>query len=743
MKFYLPGGFLALAAIVNDIPRVVAQEDADQGSGTFDVDATGGTSAASDPDDIIQFKHFSASNSTQTCVGDEHALPFNNQIRGVNLGGWLVLEPWITPSLFYQFLDGDEQSVGMDMYSFCEVLGPEEGNKQLRRHWDTWVTEDIIKELAASGAVNSLRLPVGDWQYEPYGPYIGCTDGANDYVDFVLDWAAAYGLSVLIDVHGMKGSQNGFDNSGQSMGMQWTSSINVYPRGLTTFQHWPIRNAAWMGKFDVHTLKYPEINRANIQHSLDVLEAIAMRYSGHPAVLGLQPVNEPWEHTPIKELKNFYWQGYLIMKKHAPYWKYIMHDSFRFDTKIWGGFMKGCPDRALDTHIYQAWQDPGSRLAFFNDACAQKGRIADMESQFGPVVVGEWSLATDNCVMWLNGFNDNIPGFPRLPCKYVECADPYMGFDQPGTPVDPSKALQGPYGTGMSGPVWGLCPVGRDWVKERKKAPNDWMHAPPTAPKHLDDSDFVMSQLALKKIDAFSTVGHGFYFWNFNAELDDPHWSYLQALERGWIPKGNLNSDIISNACKKEDSGQFTCVCKRNQLESSVKGALRYCLNDQGIKGDAAKYVDGLEGDALYEEADRVFNIFWSKHRVEGATCDFGGLAMLKEINATDSDEIDDDFYYYYGVEEPSIANVIFKIFLGVVGGVLVGGLVGFFVAMRVSKKFNARVSRALSRSVVGRNLRSSKVFNATFHPQDYDEIADAEPSAWAQLTPSNGNPKA
>ncbi len=26
----------------------------------------------------------------------------NFKFRGVNLGGWLVLEPWITPSLFYQ-----------------------------------------------------------------------------------------------------------------------------------------------------------------------------------------------------------------------------------------------------------------------------------------------------------------------------------------------------------------------------------------------------------------------------------------------------------------------------------------------------------------------------------------------------------------------------------------------------------------------------------------------------------------
>ena len=28
--------------------------------------------------------------------------------RGTALGGWLVLEPWITPSLFYQFLGASE-----------------------------------------------------------------------------------------------------------------------------------------------------------------------------------------------------------------------------------------------------------------------------------------------------------------------------------------------------------------------------------------------------------------------------------------------------------------------------------------------------------------------------------------------------------------------------------------------------------------------------------------------------------
>jgi glucan 1,3-beta-glucosidase len=209
-----------------------------------------------------------------------------------------------------------------------------------------------------------------------------------------------------------------------------------------SFQHWPIRDARWIGTFDPTTAEYTTINYENIQHGLKVIQKIVDLYSGHPAVLGLEPVNEPWQYTPIDVLKRFYWEGYLIVKKSAPYWKYIMHDSFRLDPKVWGGFMDGCPERALDTHIYQAWRDPDSRLGFYADACARKRILATMEREFGPVIVGEWSLATDNCAMYLNGFQDNLPGFPRLPCKFTPCAESYLGKSQPGVPLDPSKPLQ-------------------------------------------------------------------------------------------------------------------------------------------------------------------------------------------------------------------------------------------------------------------------------------------------------------
>ena len=43
------------------------------------------SSGESRPHDSVVFEHFVAHNKTMTCSADEHARPFNNQIRGVNL----------------------------------------------------------------------------------------------------------------------------------------------------------------------------------------------------------------------------------------------------------------------------------------------------------------------------------------------------------------------------------------------------------------------------------------------------------------------------------------------------------------------------------------------------------------------------------------------------------------------------------------------------------------------------------
>lgn len=77
-----------------------------------------------------------------------------------------------------------------------------------------------------------LRLPIGDWTLDQYDVYVGCMNGAAERIHWLLDTASKYDLKVWIDMHAMQGSQNGFDNSGQAMGFEWTDD--------DTFHHWDI-----------------------------------------------------------------------------------------------------------------------------------------------------------------------------------------------------------------------------------------------------------------------------------------------------------------------------------------------------------------------------------------------------------------------------------------------------------------------------------------------------------------------
>jgi glucan 1,3-beta-glucosidase len=568
------------------------------------------------------FSSFKAHDDTRTCSRDTHSTPFNRQVRGANLGGWLVLEPWITPSLFYQFLGTQErfgdkapEKTGMDSYTFCTALGPEEANRQLRVHWANWVTEADIKEMAEAG-VNSLRVPVGDWMFSPYEPFVGCTDGAIEELDRVADLALKYDIDLLLDIHGLIDSQNGFDNSGRTSAVKWTSIASTQPVGTTTFEHWPIRQAGWAGTYDPETRNYSSINYGNLNQSLTAVENIIHRYAAHPAILGLQPVNEPWELTPIEVLKNYYWKSYKRVKVLAPHWKFVLHDSFRFGLQYWSEFMKGCPDIALDTHIYQAWMNPGTKADYFANACQQKYTLGDMENALMPVIVGEWSLGTDNCAMWLNGFNDNLPGFPKVICQLKKCPvqSTYLGNGFPGTPLDVTKPIQGPYGTGTSGPSFGLCPV------------NSNVTFGQTKPE--DEVEF-MRNLNLKKLNAFA-VGHGWYFWNFKTELDT-RWDFLQLIRLGAFPKNvsaYSDEDGVFDACDKEDKGEFVCRAKRGVKRYELVNGLAYACNADAVDCSDIK----TRFLTLEEQCDWAFNEYWQSERLKGATCDFGGAAHLLSI---------------------------------------------------------------------------------------------------------------
>lgn len=306
------------------------------------------------------------------------------KIRGVSLGGWIVLEPWIVPSLFEQF---DPLDNVVDQWRFCEVLGKQECLRQLQHHWDTFVLESDIQLLAASG-LNHVRIPVGYWLFGDIRQGEPWVDGELPYLRRAIFWCLKYGMHVVLDLHAAPGSQNPFDNSGKKGSIMWADSVSDSSSG--------------------------RIRRYNIDRTLAFLRNLTSYFTRpefQQVVVAIEPVNEAFLSLPIDILKDFYLQAYEIIKTGAdPNRGYdiavIIGDSFRFGA--WNGFMFPPHYRHvwIDTHIYQMFDT--YHLAFSpqqheRETCAVTRKYVSVSPL--STLVGEWSLATTDCAVYQNGYN--------------------------------------------------------------------------------------------------------------------------------------------------------------------------------------------------------------------------------------------------------------------------------------------------------------------------------------------------
>ena len=209
----------------------------------------------------------------------------------------------------------------------------------------------------------------------------------------------------------------------------------------------------------------------------------------------------------------------------------------------------------------------------------------------------------------------------------------------------------------------------------------------------------------------------------------------MLALERGWIPKGNLNDANIMDACHKEDNGLYLCIAKRNQLAKNIRAGIEYVISSEGTDANGNKEVtiachDGttavlnytiaqkLDGEDLYTTADCAFNFYWDNHKGSGATCDFGGTATLLEVNKTYTDDDDDSMdngAIFVDVQAAELSGLI-----GI--GIILGAFLGFALAMRYNKHFNKTVSM----SKMGQSMKSNPLLSRSFGgftDDDYMEI--------------------
>ena len=451
------------------------------------------------------------------------------KIKGTNLGSLFVLEPYISPSLFYQFLGINDRVVG-DTYNFCDYLGPKEANRQLRLHWENWVNEEKLNKLKKLG-INTIRIPVGDWMFIPYYTYkkeedgIKCFDGSIEYLDRIMNHLSVIGVNAIIDLHGVKDSQNGYDNSGLAKNIITQKKDNIL-----YFSHWNSRKADWIGDYNLTTKSYNNINYDNIYFTLNIIEIILDRYKDFKSFWGLEPINEPWEHTPLNVLKFFYKKVYdMFVEKVSKNKVLVFHDSFR--PQNWTSFRflekTSIPKVKiyLDTHQYMAWGIP----IRFNKYLEGAEKWKQPYTVFN-IIVGEFSLATDNCIMWLNGFMDNYPGFPNQKCYYDDCPYKDIYFNQI------LNGLNGPFGEGESYPNEnGQCPNSIPFYLNKNISLDENLIKNSSNYNQNDKEKFYATTLFQQLTKSYEKNSDGWIFWNFDTESSSYQWSYIKINDKGYL----------------------------------------------------------------------------------------------------------------------------------------------------------------------------------------------------------------
>jgi len=294
--------------------------------------------------------------------------------RGVNLGGWLSLEPFITPSLF----NYDSKLGIIDEWTLVTHLGPATAKSTLEKHYATFVTEQTFIDIANAG-LDHVRIPFSYWAVSTYSgdPYVARVSWR--YLLRGIEWARKHGLRIKLDVHGLPGSQNGWNHSGRQGEIGWLSGTN----GAT-----------------------------NSQRSLDFHDQISQffaqpRYKNIIAFYGL--ANEP-KMTSLNPDDVVAWteKAYTLVRGNGIEAYVVFGDGF-MGLANWKGKLQGLDGLVLDVHqyvIFNAGQIGYTHAEKISYACKgwteQAEESMSTSTGYGPTMFAEWSQADTDCAKNLN-----------------------------------------------------------------------------------------------------------------------------------------------------------------------------------------------------------------------------------------------------------------------------------------------------------------------------------------------------
>jgi glucan 1,3-beta-glucosidase len=299
-------------------------------------------------------------------------------IRGVNVGGWLNLEPFITPSYFSRY--GSKENI-VDEWTFLNNLGPAKAKDTLEKHYSSFITKESFSEIRAAG-MDHVRFPFGYWIVQTYDDDVYVPQVAWRYLLRGIEYCRQNGLRVNLDLHGAPGSQNGWNHSGRQGQINWLNGTDGDKNGQRTL--------------DIH-------------HKLTTFFT-QPRYKNLVTMYGL--VNEPrnveldtdkvvaWSQKAIDQIRSDGFKGIIVFG-----------DGF-MGLDNWQGKLQGNDNLLLDVHQYVIFNTDQIKLKHrdkLNFACKawtqQSERSMDTSTGFGPTMCGEWSQADTDCTQYINNVN--------------------------------------------------------------------------------------------------------------------------------------------------------------------------------------------------------------------------------------------------------------------------------------------------------------------------------------------------
>jgi len=353
----------------------------------------------------------------------------DGKIRGVNAGGWLLLEPWITPNFFEDLdaSDGNQQRI-VDEYTLAQYVDPAMYRETMKNHWATFISLADFQRVAQAG-VSHIRVPVGYWYWdvesgEPFQP--PNQDHSDSYSPlFYLKqaflWAAQTGIKIEVDVHAGPESQNPFDNSGRR-------------RDDYTDIHWCCDGSG---------------SRNNIERSLATLDKISSMLKSWldtgviswDSLYGICVLNEPFaipgdrDDIWIALRDDYYPKAYETIRQHLDDRVFVNYQgAFRARWEF-DDYYNDFSSVSIDRHIYQCfgWDWCGvstlpeleMHQVHYDVSC---GYCDDIQNANKPTFTGEFSLAITECQKYLvDGYK--VPYHPPH-CEFEDICSYYnAGWD--------------------------------------------------------------------------------------------------------------------------------------------------------------------------------------------------------------------------------------------------------------------------------------------------------------------------